>query len=222
MEFQAAGVFGSITNNITVEANTIFRGPRAGIVYNDLYGGNHVTRLNIMFDLVMVTHDHGPYNVWDRQQWMLPQGFTSIKNVVESNVIIGNWNGPKNVDLDDGARDHIVRHNLLYRGHIKFKGSDHEAYENFIVAVEGSQNSCLVIVESHKVFPSYAFYRNKCFAYPAKRFLLYSWENIGGMHFKAPLWMSFRSPNRSEPGLGGFVEIRPLRFILEGMATTRW
>ena len=179
MEIQSAGVFGTIAKDVLVERNIIFNGPRAAVVYNDLFGGNLVTKENIMFNMVRLTLDHGPYNVWDRQQWLLPSGFKTKPNVVERNFFIGTEGGPKVVDMDDGARDHVVFHNVISYGFPKFKGATGNMFNNTVIAYLPSQLSCVYVATSHaRTFASTGFVwrDNKCFAPgSALRMLPYTW-----------------------------------------------
>lgn len=49
--------------------NVCYNGPRAGINYNDGFGGNNKFASNAVWNMVRETGDHGPLNSWDRQPY---------------------------------------------------------------------------------------------------------------------------------------------------------
>lgn len=180
MLLQSAGIFGSIATNVLAYRNVIFEGPRAGIVYNDLFGNNLVTRENILFNMVTMTQDHGPYNVWDRQQWLLPPRFKSAPNIVDRNIMFGTSYGWKLVDLDDGARSHVVTNNVLVDGYIKFKGGLASASRNVIIIGDRqllpTPLTCLYITTAIFRNPRFSFTGNTCFGPgPGGRVTPYAW-----------------------------------------------
>ena len=44
------------------KGNVIYKGPRAGICFNDGYGGGDLIQFNIVFNMVRETGDHGSFN----------------------------------------------------------------------------------------------------------------------------------------------------------------
>jgi hypothetical protein len=42
--------------------NVMFNGPRAGICFNDGYGGGDLVEGNLVFNMVRETGDHGSFN----------------------------------------------------------------------------------------------------------------------------------------------------------------
>jgi len=90
---QTAGVFISMSEEITVGHNTIYHVPRAGICINDGCWGGHVIEHNDVFDTVRETGDHGPFNSWGRDRW---------------------WPGSHThgIDLDDGSTNYHIYKNL--------------------------------------------------------------------------------------------------------------
>lgn len=136
---QSSGVFVAIGRSIMIRRNVFFNIARAGVVYNDGFGGNTTLEENILFNTVMETLDHGPFNVWDRQQWI--QSPTINPRLfpfrVRRNLMIGNYNGAKGVDLDDGARNYDVDDNVLINALQKFKGNDIDVRGNLIFPVDG-------------------------------------------------------------------------------------
>ena len=51
--------------------NLCYNGPRAGINWNDGFAGGSTVAGNLVFNMVRETGDHGPYNSWDRQPYLL-------------------------------------------------------------------------------------------------------------------------------------------------------
>ena len=47
----------------TIDGNVMFNGPRAGINYNDGFGGGDVISNNLVFSTCRESGDHGPFNV---------------------------------------------------------------------------------------------------------------------------------------------------------------
>lgn len=158
---QSAGVFLSICRSIFVERNVIFNSARAGIVFNDGFGGNTTIKQNILFNTVMETHDHGPFNVWDRQQWFQnPQvNPTKFPFMFVNNLMLGNSKGPKGVDLDDGARFFEVYDNVLWGALQKFKGNDITVRNNLIFP---SEFACVFMTPINKSPANMLFEQNTC------------------------------------------------------------
>ena len=82
------GIFGkqvcayvqSVACQTKLAGNVFFNGPRAGINFNDGFGGGNILENNLMFNLVRETGDHGPFNSWDRQPYLtkLANGSASL------------------------------------------------------------------------------------------------------------------------------------------------
>jgi len=174
---QSAGIFLCITKSITIERNTIFNGPQAGILFNDLYGGNYSTIGNVMFNLVRLTSQHGTYNVWDRQQWLLPEGFNGWTNTVSENFLLGNPNGVFDVDLDDGSRNHLVTNNIIAYSQVKLKGSNHQAINNVVISDVNTAQGCAYLSNGNFAIPKFSYQRNTCFATSTQT--AYYWSSTG-------------------------------------------
>jgi len=157
---QAAGVFVSISKGVTIEQNSIFQSPRAGLVVNDGFGGGHVWRRNIVFETVLETNDHGPVDTWDRQQY---EELYRPPCIVEENLILGNAAGPKGIDFDDGAFNWISRRNVIVWGYQKFKGSNIFATDNLILFPLDS--ACAFVTPQTRVPANWEFYNNTCVSY---------------------------------------------------------
>jgi hypothetical protein len=131
---QSSGVFFALAKSVLVEQNVMYNIPRAGITYNDGFGGNITVVHNVLFNTVLETLDHGPLNVWDRQQWIEPPG--KLPFVIASNLFLGNMGGSKGIDLDDGARNFVVQNNVVIHGLLKFKGANIMAERNLIIPID--------------------------------------------------------------------------------------
>jgi hypothetical protein len=70
---QTAGCFISMARRISVRHNTIYHVPRSGITVNDGCWGGHLIEHNDVFNTVVETGDHGPFNSWGRDRyWLTP------------------------------------------------------------------------------------------------------------------------------------------------------
>ena len=129
---QSSGVFLAISRNVFIYRNIIFNGPRAGITFNDGFGGNNTVIENVVFNQVRDTNDHGPFNAWDRQRWLQPD-VDPLPNRINDNLFIGNVEGPKGIDLDDGTNNYINENNVVIYGCHKFKGYNIFARNNLVL-----------------------------------------------------------------------------------------
>jgi len=103
---QAVAVFSSVSCQNTIEENVFFHGPRALFNMNDDFGGDTVIRRNLFFKSMLETHDHGPYNSWDRLPFLTDvlNGTNSIDSAY--NHLTGNMmfsGSPFAIDTDDGS-----------------------------------------------------------------------------------------------------------------------
>ena len=55
-----------VTAETRLIGNVHFNGPRAGMNFNDGFGGGDVIDGNVIGNCVRESGDHGPYNSWDR------------------------------------------------------------------------------------------------------------------------------------------------------------
>ena len=126
------GVFGKqiaaygqcLASETQLVENVLFNGPRAGVNFNDGFGGGHLMERNLIFNMVRETKDHGPVNSWDRLPYL-----TTVRNGTPSliqaqsnltrNFIINNYNGNWPIDHDDGSCYYYDTYNLLVYGGFK-------------------------------------------------------------------------------------------------------
>ena len=153
------GVFGkqvcayvqSLACETELIGNVFFNGPRAGINFNDGFGGGNVVKNNLIFNFVRETHDHGPINSWDRQPYLTKildgktMSLTPAESIITQNLIIGNYHSFWPIDHDDGSCYYTDTHNVIayggaknYLGHSKvttnnmyiYPGAPIDAYPN--------------------------------------------------------------------------------------------
>lgn len=132
---QATGVQIAMAARITVDHNSIYDMPRAGINIGDgTWGGHRITH-NDVFDTVRLTGDHGSFNSWGRDRFWHPDraemdrraaahpGLPML-DAVEPIVMRRNrWRCDHgwDVDLDDGASNYLIEENLLLAGGLKLR-----------------------------------------------------------------------------------------------------
>ena len=156
------GIFGkqvsaycqSVTSETQVVGNVMFNGPRAGINFNDGFGGGHLVERNLIFNMVRETGDHGTFNSWDRQPYL-----TEVRNGTPSliqaqsnmtrNFFINGYHSTWPIDHDDGSCYYYDTYNYLvyggyknYLGHSKivkyniyvYPDAEHTLYDNRVGA----------------------------------------------------------------------------------------
>jgi hypothetical protein len=148
---QATGVQLSMAARITVDHNSIYRMPRAGINIGDGNWGGHRITHNDVFDTVRLTGDHGSFNSWGRDRFWHPDRAEMARRVaahpelalldaVEPILMKRNrfrcdhgWD----VDLDDGASNYVIEENLMLAGGLKLREGFQRIVRNNIL-VNGS------------------------------------------------------------------------------------
>jgi hypothetical protein len=164
---QAAGVQIAMAVRITVDHNTIYRVPRAGINIGDGTWGGHRITYNDVFDTVRESGDHGAFNSWGRDRYWDPDRKEMERRVaadprlplldaVEPIVMRRNrfrcdhgWD----VDLDDGASNYLIEENLLLAGGLKLREGFARIVRNNIM-VNGTFHPHVWFADSGDVFES--------------------------------------------------------------------
>ncbi|MEO6279231.1 PDZ domain-containing protein [Roseateles sp.] len=132
---QATGVQIAMAARITVDHNSIYRMPRAGINIGDGNWGGHRLTHNDVFDTVRLTGDHGSFNSWGRDRYWHPDYAEmarraaaypelALLDAVEPIVMRHNrWRCDHgwDVDLDDGASNYVIEDNLMLAGGLKLR-----------------------------------------------------------------------------------------------------
>lgn len=147
IEKQATGVEISISSQITVSHNSIYRTPRAGINIGDGCFGGHILEYNDVFNTVLETGDHGAFNSWGRDRYWAPnRGYMDslaaahpelILLDAQKTVTIRNnrfrcdhgWD----IDLDDGSSNYHIYNNVCLNGGLKLREGFFRVVENNIM-----------------------------------------------------------------------------------------
>ena len=119
---QTSAYIQALTAQTTFSNNVFFNGPRAGINFNDGFGGGHNVVHNLGFNMVRETGDHGPFNSWDRQPYltkvkdgMTPSLQPATTNLTQ-NFLINNYHSAFPIDHDDGSCYYYDTYNFLIYG----------------------------------------------------------------------------------------------------------
>lgn len=147
-EKQVAGVELSMTMNDTIRHNTIYHCPRAGININDGTWGGHLIEFNKVYEVVLETSDHGPFNSWGRaRNWgcgdgkwnSVPDVATSLLDPIKPTILRNNYFKNKDttffgIDLDDGSTNYYTYNNLCIGGGFKLqRGRFNHCINNIII-----------------------------------------------------------------------------------------
>ena len=144
---QTSGAIVSMAKNITVEHCSVYRIARAGVTFNDGTWGGHVMAHCDIYDAILDTGEHGPFNSWGRErfwngskmtkEWVLldsPDPTVLHHNRVgnyRSGVSAGNWT----IDLDDGSSNYEIYNNLMLGSTLKLRdGFFRNVYNNIMVS----------------------------------------------------------------------------------------
>lgn len=164
---QATGVQIEMAARITVDHNSIYQVPRAGINVGDgAWGGHRITH-NDVFDTVLETGDHGAFNSWGRDRYWHPdraemdrrvaaEPGLALLDAVEPIVMRRNrfrcdhgWD----IDLDDGSSNYVIEQNLLLAGGLKLREGFQRVVRNNIL-VDNTFHPHVWFAESGDVFES--------------------------------------------------------------------
>jgi hypothetical protein len=144
IEKQSAGVEISMSRRITIRNCSIYEMPRAGINIGDGTWGGHVIDGCEVFDTVLETGDHGSFNAWGRDRyWQLRdapvaelRSLAMLDAIEPTEIRNSRWRCDHgwDIDLDDGATNYQIHHNVLLAGGLKLReGFRREAWNNVIV-----------------------------------------------------------------------------------------
>ena len=138
-EKQASCWFQARSAQTRLSKNVCFNGPRAGVNFNDGFGGANVMADNVLFNLCRESSDHAPFNSWDRQPFVTavanpaaPSVYPAVNNFTH-NLVIGYYGSSMCFDNDDGsAYYHHSNNYLVYGGHkSNFYGHDKVSTNNY-------------------------------------------------------------------------------------------
>ena len=143
---QTAAYVQSIACQTLLEGNVFFNGPRAGINFNDGFGGGNIVTRNLLFNFVRETKDHGPFNSWDRQPYLtkVRDGVTASlfpkENYMTYNFLINNYHSYWPIDHDDGTGYFTDQHNyLVYGGFKNYLGHSKTSQYNVYIYPDANQ-----------------------------------------------------------------------------------
>ena len=150
---QTSAYIQALTAQTVFAKNVLFNGPRAGINFNNGFGGGNLVSQNLVFNMVRETLDHGPFNSWDRQPYLtkVKDGITPSLIPAVSNLT-GNFlfRGPRAtfpIDHDDGSCYYYDTFNfLVYGGSKNHLGHSKIVKYNFFVYPDtfSSKPYCIV------------------------------------------------------------------------------
>ena len=142
------GVFGKQTSAFvqslacltSFDSNVLFNGPRAGINFNDGFGGSNSVLYNLAFNWVRETHDHGVFNSWDRQPYLTRVGIAPGASLIPGcsyisyNFFISNYYSFVPVDHDDGSCYYLDTDNFfVYGGYKNHLGHTKRVLGNYYI-----------------------------------------------------------------------------------------
>jgi hypothetical protein len=147
VEKQTAGVEISMSQDITVSHNSIYRVPRAGINIGDGTWGGHLIEWNDVFDTVLETGDHGAFNSWGRDRYWRSNYKQMQRQCAEHpdlplldvvrpiELRFNRWRCDHgwDIDLDDGSSNYRIFGNLCLNGGIKLREGFNRTVENNIL-----------------------------------------------------------------------------------------
>ena len=118
--------------------NVFFNGPRAGVNFNDGFGGGNLLKHNLIFNMVRETGDHGPFNSWDRQPYLTKvngsPSLTAAESYIFNNFFINNYHSSWPIDHDDGSCYYTDTYNfLVYGGYKNYLGHSKTVTNNIYI-----------------------------------------------------------------------------------------
>jgi len=141
VEKQSAGVEIQMAEELTVNHNSIYDVPRAGINIGDGAWGGHLIENNDVFDTVKETGDHGPFNSWGRDRHWNPgtddekrsaSRLDSYKTTIirHNRFAHGKRGHSWGIDLDDGSSNYQLVNNLALGCSWKLREGFYRVVEN--------------------------------------------------------------------------------------------
>ena len=143
---QTSGVLVSMAMDITVDHCSVYRIARAGVTFNDGTWGGHLMSNCDVYDTILDTGEHGPFNSWGRERFWSKNMDKSrvmldaIKTVklhdnrignYRSSISAGNWT----IDLDDGSSNFEIYNNLMLGSTLKLRdGFYRKVWNNIMVS----------------------------------------------------------------------------------------
>eukprot|EP00117_Sycon_ciliatum_P002580 scpid36471/ scgid7744/ len=145
-----------------LERNIFFNGPRAGINFNDGFGGGSNISENLLMNTCRESGDHGPFNSWDRQVFVTKVGDGKTASVIkaydniERNFMIANYNSQEAIDNDDGSCYFETHNNFFaYAGNgmkNDFDGHDNHHHDNIYAYIGRGFGICAQLEGHNDMF----------------------------------------------------------------------
>mmetsp|Transcript_8222 Transcript_8222/g.24363 ORF Transcript_8222/g.24363 Transcript_8222/m.24363 type:complete len:587 (-) Transcript_8222:104-1864(-) len=177
---QTSAFVQSLACNTTIESSLLFNGPRAGINFNDGFGGGNVIRNCLTFNWVRETSDHGNFNSWDRLPYLTK--VTGVKstaiaeNVITSNFMWNNYHSTWPIDHDDGSCFYNDTDNfLVYGGAKNFLGHSKLSERNFYIYADLGNSPVCMVDDSLDAQDTFA--NNTCIHATGS---IYEWQHYNG------------------------------------------
>ncbi len=157
-EKQPAGVALSRTECDTIRHNTIHDCPRAGICLCDGCWGGHIVEYNWVYNTVLETGDHGPFNAWGRDRnsrWAndssaarLDAWLTTVVRNNKMKTVPMNFG----IDLDDQSSNYSCYNNVLIGVGSKLQQAHFDSFRNNIIVSGGTSEIHHILDSSGFVF----------------------------------------------------------------------
>ena len=136
---QVAGYTQFLTARATLQSNVIYNCPRAGINLNDNAFGGNVVEMNLVYNTVRETNDHGTLNSWARTGFINVEAgptpsYDVLWNQVRNNMLVCGFSANNHalwgLDYDDGTEYMNSTANVLvYSG---FKACWHSNNQRYV------------------------------------------------------------------------------------------
>ena len=163
---QVSCYFQAQTQRSTLRHNICFNGPRAGINFNDGMGGGNLLEGNLVFNMVRETQDHGAFNSWDRQPFVVERDgrptYVPLVNEIRGNLMFNDYNSQEAIDNDDGSSHYETHHNVFPLSHNGMKNDfgGHDNWHHHNLYYNGLDGSACVCAQ--KPGHEDRFYSNTC------------------------------------------------------------
>ncbi|KAJ9469345.1 hypothetical protein DIPPA_01785 [Diplonema papillatum] len=169
-EKQSSFWFQAITAQTNLTGNIAFNMPRAGINFNDGFGGDNTVAWNLLWNTCRESSDHADFNSWDRQPFLstVLNGTKTLQpqyNYIHHNFIIGNDGAVNTVDNDDGSSWYEIYSNfLVYGGHkTNFGGHNKISHDNINAMAKVYQDGlCVRDNAANEKGVTDGYHNNKC------------------------------------------------------------
>ena len=177
---QSSMWFQAVTSGTTLSQNVHFNGPRAGVNFNDGFGGGDVMEGNLLANCVRESGDHGPFNSWDRLPYITDIGMHRVftkDNVtgdlpghelangpsviprfreIRHNFVFDVYSSQEAIDNDDGSSYYLTHNNYFVYAGTGLKSDFGGQWNHHFNNVYAYVNNCF------ERGNNLAFYNNTC------------------------------------------------------------